>query len=63
MAPDEPLLTERITVTIANAPGIIPVSQIPPGYEVDTEGDYNVAAGLLESGDQRFMLFHQAAAA
>ena len=48
---------------MANAPGIIPVSQIPPGYEVDTEGDYNVAAGLLESGDQRFMLFHQAAAA
>jgi hypothetical protein len=50
---------ERITITMANAPGITPVSQIPPGYEVDTEGDYNVAAGLLESGDQRFMLFHR----
>jgi hypothetical protein len=46
---------ERITVTMANAPGINPVSQIPPGYEVDTEADYNVAAVLLENGDQRFL--------
>jgi hypothetical protein len=45
-------------VTMANAPGITPISQIPPGYEVETEGDYNVAAGLLENGNQRFLLHH-----
>ena len=50
---------ERITVTMVNAPGITPVSQVPPGYEVDTEGDYDVAAGLLDSGDQRFMPFQR----
>ena len=50
---------ERITVTMANAPGITPVSQIPPGYEADAEGGYDAAAGLLDSGDQRFMPFHR----
>ncbi|KAH9003146.1 hypothetical protein EDB86DRAFT_2799637 [Lactarius hatsudake] len=54
-APDEPLLMERITVTLANAPGIIPTSQIPPGYEAQTEGNYNVATGFLENGNQRFL--------
>ncbi|KAH9063997.1 hypothetical protein EDB87DRAFT_1557455 [Lactarius vividus] len=54
-APDKPLLMERITVTLANAPGIFPTSQIPPGYEVPTEGDYNVATGFLENGNQRFL--------
>lgn len=57
-ASEEPLLVERIMVTMANAPGITPISQIPPGYEVETEGDYNVAAGLLENGNQRFLLHH-----
>ncbi|KAH9052919.1 hypothetical protein EDB83DRAFT_2542899 [Lactarius deliciosus] len=52
---DEPLLMERITVTLANAPGIIPTSQIPPGYEAPAEGNYNVAAGFLENGNQRFL--------
>jgi len=54
-APEEPLLMEPITVTMANAPGITPVSQIPPGYDVDTEADYNVPTGLLVNGDQRFL--------
>ncbi|KAH9168854.1 hypothetical protein EDB89DRAFT_2115250 [Lactarius sanguifluus] len=54
-APDGPLLMERITVTLANAPGIIPTSQIPPGYEAPTEGNYNVATGFLENGNQRFL--------
>lgn len=54
-APEEPLLTERITVTMAGAPGITPISQIPPGYEVQTEGNYNVATGFLENGNQRFL--------
>lgn len=48
---------QRITVTMASAPGITPTPQIPPGYDADVEtgGDYNVAAGLLENGDQRFL--------
>jgi len=56
-ASEEPLLMQRITVTMASAPGITPTPQIPPGYDADVEtgGDYNVAAGLLENGDQRFL--------
>ena len=53
--PEEPLLMEHITVTLANAPGITPASQIPPGYEVHIEGNYNVATGFLENGNQRFL--------
>ncbi|KAI9439829.1 hypothetical protein H4582DRAFT_2215878 [Lactarius indigo] len=52
---DDPLLMERITVTLASAPGITPTSQIPPGYEASTEGNYNVATGFLENGNQRFL--------
>ena len=54
-APEEPLLTERITVTMASPPGITPVSQIPPGYEVPNEGNYNTVTGFLENGNQRFL--------
>jgi hypothetical protein len=54
-APEDPLLTERVTITMASAPGVIPSSQMPPSYEVLTE-NYNVAAGYLENGNQRF--FH-----
>ena len=50
---------EHITITRANAPGITPVSQTPPGYEVEAEGDYSIAAGLLENGNQRFMVLSQ----
>jgi len=49
-APDDPLLTESVTITMANAPGVIPSSQMPPGYENQTEGDFNVTTGLLENG-------------
>ena len=50
---------EHITITRANAPGIAPVSQTPPGYEVEAEGDNSIAAGLLENGNQRFMVVTQ----
>jgi hypothetical protein len=56
--PDEPLLTQRVTITMVSAPGVVPVSQVPPGYEIPTEGNYNVATGFLENGNQRF--FHHA---
>jgi len=46
---------ERIIVTMANAPGITPTSQTPPGYEVQIGGNYNVATGFLENGNQRFL--------
>jgi len=57
-APDDPLLTESITITMASAPGVIPCSQMPPGYEALTEGNFNVTTGLLENGDQRFLHYH-----
>ena len=53
-APEEPLLTKRITVTMANAPGIDPVSQMPPGYVEQTEGNYVVTSGFLENGNPRY---------
>ena len=46
---------ESITVTMSNAPGVKPTSQIPPGYEVETEGNYDVTAGMLENGNQRYV--------
>ncbi|KAI0303667.1 hypothetical protein B0F90DRAFT_1892715 [Multifurca ochricompacta] len=53
--PEDPLLIQRITITMAGAPGVTPSSQIPPGYEVAFEGNYNVATGFLENGNQRFL--------
>jgi hypothetical protein len=54
-APGDPLLTECVTITMANAPGVTPSSQIPPAYEAPiAEGDYNITAGLFESGNQLF---------
>lgn len=41
---------------MSNAPGITLTSQIPPGYDVETEGNFDVAAGMLENGNQRYML-------
>jgi len=54
-AAEEPLLVERITITAANARGVLPTSQAPPGYELPTEGNYSVATGFLENGNQRFL--------
>jgi hypothetical protein len=59
-APEGPLFTERVTITMANAPGVIPSSQIPPAYEAPiTEGDYNITTGLLENGNQLLFPHHQ----
>ncbi|KAA1477188.1 hypothetical protein DENSPDRAFT_808294 [Dentipellis sp. KUC8613] len=53
--PGDALMSQRVTITLSNAPGIIPVSRAPPGYGDEAEGDYNVATGFLENGDQRFL--------
>ncbi|KAI0359735.1 hypothetical protein OH77DRAFT_1471440 [Trametes cingulata] len=50
----EALLTERISIASANAPGVVPRSYAPPGYVHPEEGDYNTAVGYLENGNQRF---------
>lgn len=47
------LLTEGVTIHTANAPGVIPRSYAPPGYEHAQEGNYNNAIGYLENGNQR----------
>ncbi|TFY77721.1 hypothetical protein EWM64_g6292 [Hericium alpestre] len=52
--PNEALVSQRVTITSSNAPGIIPVSHAPPGYADDIDADYNIATGFLENGDQRF---------
>ena len=49
----EPLISERVTITSLNAPGIVPRSYAPPGYVHEHEGDYNTAMGYLENGNQR----------
>ncbi|KAH9847696.1 hypothetical protein C2E23DRAFT_847726 [Lenzites betulinus] len=54
----EPLLSERISVASANAPGVVPRSYAPPGYVHPEEGDYNTAMGYLENGNQRFYHHH-----
>lgn len=53
--PEDSLLTQSVTITIANAPGVIPSSQMPPSYDVQTEGNYNITTGFLENGNQRFL--------
>ncbi|KAM5531766.1 hypothetical protein V8D89_014536 [Ganoderma adspersum] len=54
----EPLISERVTITSLNAPGIAPRSYAPPGYVHEHEGDYNTAMGYLENGNQRFYHHH-----
>ncbi|KAI0067293.1 hypothetical protein BV25DRAFT_1795158 [Artomyces pyxidatus] len=54
----EPILFERITVTLAGAPGVVARSHVPPGYVAPVEADYNVATGFLENGNQRFVHHH-----
>jgi hypothetical protein len=59
IAPEDPLVIERVTITLTNAPGVIPCSQIPPGYEFPADEDFNVATGFLENGNQRFFHRHR----
>ncbi|TBU40330.1 hypothetical protein BD309DRAFT_967722 [Dichomitus squalens] len=54
----EPLISERVTITGLNAPGVVPRSYAPPGYVHAEEGDYNTAMGYLENGNQRFYHHH-----
>ncbi|KAI0636046.1 hypothetical protein C8Q77DRAFT_1101044 [Trametes polyzona] len=54
----EALLTERVAIASANAPGVLPRSYAPPGYVHPEEGDYNTAVGYLENGNQRFYNHH-----
>lgn len=53
-APTETLFKEKLVITAANALGVVPRSYTPPGYVVP-EGDYNIAAGFLENGNQRYV--------
>lgn len=55
MDANEHLISERVTITLASAPGIRMRSYAPPGYVQETEIDYNVSAGYLENGNQRFL--------
>ncbi len=47
------LLAEGVTIHTANAPGIVPRSYAPPGYEHTQDGNYNDAIGYLENGNKR----------
>ncbi|KAJ3903972.1 hypothetical protein F5879DRAFT_1010172 [Lentinula edodes] len=52
---DSVLLSETVTICTTHAPGIVPRSYTPPGYEhPQGGGDYNKSMGLLENGNQRF---------
>lgn len=55
---DETLLTERVNISLFNAPGVQPRSHAPPGYADAAAGDYNITAGYLENGNQRFYHRH-----
>ncbi|THH15557.1 hypothetical protein EW146_g4933 [Bondarzewia mesenterica] len=55
---DEPMIAEHVTITLASAPGVLMRSYAPPGYSDETEIDYNIAAGFLENGNQRFLHHH-----
>ncbi|KAG6828626.1 hypothetical protein H0H92_007271, partial [Tricholoma furcatifolium] len=48
------LLTEEVAVTTQQTPGVVPWSNIPPGYTRPEVVDYNSAVGYLENGNQRF---------
>ncbi|KAJ3795796.1 hypothetical protein GGU11DRAFT_746737 [Lentinula aff. detonsa] len=52
---DPVLLSETVTICTTHAPGVVPRSYTPPGYEhPQGGGDYNNSMGLLENGNQRF---------
>ncbi|TCD63202.1 hypothetical protein EIP91_005841 [Steccherinum ochraceum] len=50
----ELLLSENVVIRTTNAPGVVPKSYAPPGYEHREEGNYSNAVGYLENGNQRF---------
>ncbi|KAJ6576650.1 hypothetical protein DFH09DRAFT_1149931 [Mycena vulgaris] len=52
--PGKAMISEPVTITTKQVPGITPKSYAPPGYERPAEGDYNSAVGYLENGNQRF---------
>ncbi|KAI1796920.1 hypothetical protein LXA43DRAFT_985107 [Ganoderma leucocontextum] len=54
----EPLISESVTITSLNAPGIVPRSYAPPGYVHAQDGDFNTVMGFLENGNQRFYHHH-----
>lgn len=51
------LLSEQVTLTTRQIPGLITRSYAPPGYEKPQPVDYNNSVGLLENGNQRFLHF------
>ena len=48
------LLSEEVTLTTRQIPGLISRSYAPPGYEKPQVADYARSVGLLENGNQRF---------
>ena len=52
---DSVLLSEEVTLTTRQIPGLITRSYAPPGYEKPKEVDYAKSMGLLENGNQRFV--------
>jgi len=52
------LLSEQVTLTTRQIPGLITRSYAPPGYEKPQAVDYNKSVGLLENGNQRFVHYH-----
>ncbi|KAJ7707531.1 hypothetical protein B0H17DRAFT_1032986 [Mycena rosella] len=52
--PGKSLLSEPVTITTKQVPGITPKCYAPPGYEKPEENDYNSSVGYLENGNQRF---------
>jgi len=49
------LLSEQVTITTKQIPGLTIRSYAPPGYEKPKAVDYSKSVGLLENGNQRFL--------
>lgn len=58
MGKEELLASDKVAIVTENAPGVIPRSHAPPGYEKPQEGNYNTSMGYLENGNQRFYHHH-----
>ncbi|KZT67457.1 hypothetical protein DAEQUDRAFT_713475 [Daedalea quercina L-15889] len=52
---NEPLATQKISVTTTGPAGVSIRSHAPPGYEYPEEADYTNTLGYLENGNQRFL--------
>jgi len=52
---DSVLLSEQVTLTTRQIPGLTTRSYAPPGYEKPKAVDYSKSVGLLENGNQRFL--------